>query len=288
MFILRLLSSIILISIVLFSIFSKSELSSLVFIIFGSILAFLAIKEFLQMIAKVGKKSFILPAMIVGTLILISIFLNRSYKFNITYMIMVFSAVLSWILMLFSIQRKSFIDKIINSTSAIFIIILPLTFLAEIYIIAGDGGFLGRYLLFFLIAVTKSGDMGAYVIGTLTNKLSSGGNRKIVPSISPKKSWEGTLGGFAVSIIVAYLLSGMLPQAKGTVLSNETLALIFGALLFVGGFFGDLAESSLKRACGVKDSGRTIPGIGGILDLLDSLIINAPLFYYCIYLIYFM
>jgi len=54
---------------------------------------------------------------------------------------------------------------------------------------------------------------------------------------------------------------------------------ILGIALFWGGFFGDLSESALKRTCGVKDSGATLPGIGGIMDLLDSLIINAPLFY---------
>ncbi|MEI6421978.1 MAG: phosphatidate cytidylyltransferase, partial [Lentisphaerota bacterium] len=139
-----------------------------------------------------------------------------------------------------------------------------------------SGSYEGRKLLLFLIAVTKSGDIGAYLVGVSSSKLMPRGNHKIIPSISPKKSWEGTIGGLVFSIAVAILMLGMLPPSCHF---TFTVAIFLGIILFIGGFAGDLAESALKRTAGVKDSGKIIPGIGGVLDLLDSLIINAPIFF---------
>ena len=102
------------------------------------------------------------------------------------------------------------------------------------------------------------------------------GNHKIVPSISPKKSWEGTIGGAVISIFIAFIITSSLNFG---ISFDWWLVCLLGLLLFVGGFFGDLSESALKRITGIKDSGAVIPGIGGALDLVDSLLLNAPLFY---------
>ncbi len=151
---------------------------------------------------------------------------------------------------------------------------LPLCLCVPIY--HGEGRGFGPSSLFFLIAVTKSGDIGAYVTGTLSAKIMPAGNHKIFPEISPKKSWEGTIGGLASSIGASIALAA----ETGLVEDNSmVLPLIVGAALFTGGFLGDLAESSLKRASAVKDSGSVVPGMGGVLDVLDSLLINIPLFY---------
>ena len=105
-----------------------------------------------------------------------------------------------------------------------------------------------------------------------------GGNHKIVPKISPKKSWEGTLGGMVISIIVTYVFCHQVPEILDEY--GKVFPLIAGLILFWGGFVGDLVESSLKRTAGVKDSGNMIPGMGGALDVIDSLVLNAPIFYY--------
>ena len=131
----------------------------------------------------------------------------------------------------------------------------------------------GVNLALFLILVTKSGDIGAYCIGTLTSRR-RGGNHKIVPTISPKKSWEGTIGGLIISIIIAFILYFSIGFKLGSN-SNWTILMI-GFCLFVGGFVGDLSESVLKRMTGIKDSGAIIPGIGGVLDLTDSFIYKCP------------
>ena len=122
--------------------------------------------------------------------------------------------------------------------------------------------------------VTPGVDTGGYIAGMLSNKLMKNGNHKIVPSISPKKSWEGTVGAAIFSIVTALLLVRF-----ECITMNVAETVIFGFCAFLGSFAGDLTESQLKRAAGIKDSANWIPGMGGILDVLDSFIYNAPIFY---------
>ena len=146
--------------------------------------------------------------------------------------------------------------------------LLPAVALVRIYL-----GY-GAMIFLSLVLATKASDTGGYIVGMLSNKLMKNGNHKIVPSISPKKSWEGTVGAALFSIGTAFLLVHFECIDLGIA---ETL--IFGFLAFLGSFAGDLTESQLKRAAGIKDSANWIPGMGGILDVLDSFIYNAPLFY---------
>lgn len=142
--------------------------------------------------------------------------------------------------------------------------------------IALDGGrmlFHGKYAVFYLILVTKFSDAGAYVVGSLI------GRHKLIPRISPKKTWEGTIGAVVVAALAGwgtfFLFQDSLTQLKMTPLT----AAIAGALLGMVAIVGDLAESVIKREAQVKDSGQWLPGIGGILDLIDSLLFTAPALY---------
>jgi phosphatidate cytidylyltransferase len=99
----------------------------------------------------------------------------------------------------------------------------------------------------------------------------------MIPRISPGKTWEGFGGAIAVStaasVVFAHLLGDKMPGM------NLTHAVVLGVLLSSAAVVGDLIESLFKREAGVKDSGHFFPGIGGILDLLDSLLFNAPIMY---------
>ena len=159
---------------------------------------------------------------------------------------------------------RSFFGTIGTFMMAVFII-LPLSC---IYFEAGAMVFL------MLVLSTKASDTGGYIVGMLSNKLMKNGNHKIVPSISPKKSWEGTVGAALFSIGTAFIFAGC-----GSLTLPWYGTALFGFLAFLGSFAGDLTESQLKRAAGIKDSGNWIPGMGGILDIIDSFIYNAPLFY---------
>lgn len=127
----------------------------------------------------------------------------------------------------------------------------------------------GAWLVLYLILVTKMGDAGAYVIGNLI------GRHILMPRISPRKTIEGFVSAVLVSGLTAMFARPMLVSMEIT----APLAFLLGIFLGVCGQLGDLAESLLKRDCQVKDSGTAVPGLGGVLDVIDSLLFTAPLFY---------
>jgi phosphatidate cytidylyltransferase len=138
----------------------------------------------------------------------------------------------------------------------------------------------GRWLALYVVAITKLGDTGGYIAGMLTARRPQG-NHKLAPRISPKKSWEGLVGGTVASVVGALCLwtwAGEHLNVAGEAILGWPSAVLLGALGSLVGLLGDLAESALKRAAAAKDSG-SLPGVGGALDLLDSLIPMAPLFY---------
>jgi len=131
----------------------------------------------------------------------------------------------------------------------------------------------GAALIAFLVIVTKSGDIGAYFIGKKFGKSA------LIPRISPKKTKEGALGGLATSVAAAFICKTFLVDF------SYLNILTLGFLLGIIGQVGDLAESLFKRDFDAKDSGRNLPGLGGTLDVIDSLLFTAPIFYFYIKLV---
>jgi phosphatidate cytidylyltransferase len=133
----------------------------------------------------------------------------------------------------------------------------------------------GPGLMLFLVLLTQSNDIAQYIWGKTLGK------HKIVPSVSPKKTWEGFLGGAATTVGLATLIG---PHLTPMVAWQSAIA---GAIIGVSGFFGDINLSALKRDLQVKDTGTLLPGHGGILDRVDSLTYTAPLFFHYVnYLFY--
>ncbi|MCX6989822.1 MAG: CDP-archaeol synthase [Chlamydiae bacterium] len=132
----------------------------------------------------------------------------------------------------------------------------------------------GRWWLVYLIVVTKITDVGAYFVGKLWGK------RKLAPILSPKKTVEGAIAGFicavGMSMFISYLGKTIAPTAFNLPLLE---AFFLGILIGVLAQVGDLAESLLKRDAVVKDS-NTLPGLGGVLDMVDSLLLTAPIVYF--------
>lgn len=154
-------------------------------------------------------------------------------------------------------------------------IAVPLSYmLAILYPIAPSTVEDGRWWLFYLLIVTKITDAGAYFIGRMLGKV------PLAPNLSPKKTIEGAAAGLACAVLVSM---GMVSVGRAFAGSSFPLAyqdaLWLGLLIGVFGQIGDLAESLFKRDAAVKDSNR-IPGIGGVLDMVDSLIFTAPIVYY--------
>lgn len=132
------------------------------------------------------------------------------------------------------------------------------------------------YLLLAVFVLIWVNDSGAYCVGMLTSKL-PGGNHKMFPRVSPKKSWEGLFGGLVFTIGVAFILNRFGWFNAITKEGNELL-ITCGFAFIVSGFgtLGDLMESLFKRTIGVKDSGKFLPGHGGVLDRFDSILLAAP------------
>ena len=162
-------------------------------------------------------------------------------------------------------------DKMLASTGATILGVLYIPLLGS-HLISMRVGFnptLSAHLLSFFFLVLMGADAGAYYIGRAFGK------HKLAPSISPGKTWEGAVGGILAALAMATLahfwffrelpLRYILPLA---------------AVMTIVGIFGDLAESALKRGAGAKDAANILPGHGGLLARLDSLLFNAPLIYY--------
>ncbi len=130
----------------------------------------------------------------------------------------------------------------------------------------------GVYGLFFVVAVVFMNDTGAYFVGK------NYGKNRVAPNISPKKSWEGVIGGIVSSLftgaVIWYIVPDFLPLKH---------ALILSGLLSIAALIGDLIESKIKRDAGIKDSGTIFPGHGGVMDRIDALLLGLPVSY-----VYFM
>jgi phosphatidate cytidylyltransferase len=146
--------------------------------------------------------------------------------------------------------------------------------------VAGDVARGGLLAMLSMVIVVKATDIGAYAAGRLFGK------HRMAPLLSPGKTWEGAVGGLALGLAGALWALGPLATWLGVAPGPSGLrwlagALSYGLLVSVAGIVGDLAESLLKRDAGVKDSSTWLPGFGGVLDLLDSLLVAAPVAYAC-------
>ncbi len=148
---------------------------------------------------------------------------------------------------------------VFSISHAAFLLILPAT---EANSTGGPG------LLLFLLFLTQFNDVAQYTWGKLF------GRHKIIPGVSPNKTWEGFLGGVATTFVLSLLTAPLVTPF------DMIHAAAAGLLIPVAGFVGDVTVSALKRDLGVKDTGSLIPGHGGILDRIDSLTYTAPLFFH--------
>src|SRR6267142_48240 len=162
-------------------------------------------------------------------------------------------------------------DTIISSSGATVLGVLYIALLGG-HLVALRTGFpqqLSAHLLSFFFLVVMGADVGAYYVGRALGK------HKLAPKISPGKTWEGVAGGLFAGMLLATV-------SHFWFFKNLPLkwALPLGAVMTAVGIIGDLTESALKRSAGAKDAAKILPGHGGMLDRLDSLLFNAPLIYY--------
>lgn len=277
----RLFSTLILWGIVLGGMFSGNRvLSEYVFITIMTVLAVVGLLEFYGLVEKEGMVCFRGLGIAGGVILMVGTFLKLHGVFGLHQGPSRVADFENIVLILFVLGLcfRQFLSKsntkgiLAISTTLFGLLYVPwlLNFIQKIQFFPGVGDN-GKFYVLYFILVTKFSDTGAYAVGSLI------GRHKMIPRISPGKTWEG----FGGAIVVSTGASVIFAQLAGERLAGMTTlhAVILGILLSTAAVVGDLIESIFKREAGVKDSGQFFPGIGGILDLLDSLLFNAPLMY---------
>jgi phosphatidate cytidylyltransferase len=176
------------------------------------------------------------------------------------------------------IEERQSVDAVGDALLAyVYVPILFGSFVFRLMFLPDTGGQVpGAWLILLMIAAAKFTDMGAYITGSLIGK------NKMAPHLSPAKTWEGFFGALLFAQLAAWSVWALSGETLTWIppVHVAVLALLIGLVAVAG----DLAESVLKRSLEVKDSGKLMPGIGGILDLIDSLCFAAPVTYF--YLIF--
>lgn len=173
-----------------------------------------------------------------------------------------------------AVDGKNTVTEIAVTTLGFIYVVVSFSFLARLLFLPdGEGSVPGAWLIIWLVVVTKFADMGAYIVGSLIGK------HKMIPHISPGKTWQGFFGALLFSLLAGCGLYALLPEPL-SILGNWGWVIGLSLLLSILAIVGDLAESVLKRSIGVKDSGSTLPGIGGALDLIDSICFTAPVLFF--------
>ncbi len=282
-FILRFISTVALWSIALLIAFSGFEI---LFWLLISVFGLIALLEFYRMLDHKGLPNFKITGMICGVVMLGGSFYYfskigpaGSYDFEI-------AVLLFFLLTVFARQMFARLrhDKPLQTMAYTLFGLLYVLWLFNfttkiIYLTprSSTGAVTGQFYVLYLIAVTKFGDMGAYLTGSAI------GRHLMTPHISAKKTWEGFFGALGFALLCSLMLFKLMPGHLSAL--TWTHATILGLLLGFGAVVGDLAESIIKRSTDVKDSGRLLPGIGGALDLVDSLLFTAPLLFFYLRLV---
>lgn len=232
------------------------------------VLTIAGLYEFYYMIKKKGIPIYSYVGIFIGVLIPISIY----WKFELTKNWELLFTVLAFLtILLLQFVRDDNNNATAGISTTLFGVLYVswfFSFLVKIRLLLPAAE--GVKLLAFLVIITKTADIGALLVG------SRFGKRPLLPRVSPNKTIEGYLGSLVFSIFFAVVCQSFLPAKLNFSLVHIVLiGAFFGAI----GQLGDLSESLIKRDCNVKDSGKLLPGMGGILDVIDSLLFSAPAFY---------
>ncbi len=282
-FLLRSGSTLALWTLLLTTIFTGLEIG---FFFLISSIALIALYEYYTMLDAHGVPNFKLFGILCGALLICGSFwqfrthgLSASYDFEVAVMLFFLLAVFARQLF-HGLRDPRPLETMAYTLFGILWIAWMFNFITKIlYVVprGAEGEPMGHFYVLFLIVVTKFSDMGAYLTGSIFGK------HLLVPHISPKKTWEGFIGALAFSLLGSYgIFTALGEHLPGLTWTHAT---ILGLLLGFAAVIGDLAESLVKRSTEVKDSGRMLPGIGGALDLIDSLLFTAPLLFFYLRLV---
>lgn len=274
----RLLSTLALWAVVLGTILSGYE--QMFFVSIAGV-GLLGLWEFYEMLDRRGVPNFKLTALICAVIFFAASFYTfrsvgpeKSYDFEIAVLV-VFLLVVFARQMFQRTRDRNPLETMAYTLFGLLYVVWLFNFLTKIVYLAPrgpTGETTGQYYVLYLLLVTKFSDMGAYLAGTLF------GRHKLVPHISPHKSWEGLVGAIALATAGSFGLWLLIPGRLSVFTATDVAVL--GVLIGGAAVIGDLAESIVKRGVEAKDSGGLLPGIGGVLDLIDSVLFTAPILFF--------
>ena len=277
-FILRFISTVALWSTALLIMFSGYEI---LFWVLISAFGMIGLWEFYRMLDHKGLPNFKITGMICGAVMLAGSFYYfskigpaGSYDFEVAVLLFFLLTVFGR-QMFARLRNDEPLQTMAYTLFGLLYVLWLFNFITKIVYLtprSSTGQVTGQFYVLYLIAVTKFSDMGAYLTGSVF------GRHLMVPHISAKKTWEGFFGAIALALLCSLGLYNLMPGHLSML--NWTHATVLGLLLGLAAVLGDLAESIIKRSTDVKDSGNLLPGIGGALDLLDSLLFTAPLMFF--------
>jgi phosphatidate cytidylyltransferase len=227
-----------------------------------SLLTLIGLYEFFYMVEKKGVKLFKSFGLLVGLFIPVTIYFSFSIKEGWQFLFVILCL---FLLFLIELTKKEAHQPVLSISATVFGIIYIswcFSFLIRIRQLPE-----GELLMAFLIIVTKSSDIGAYLWGRRV------GRTPLLERVSPKKTLEGAVGGFFTSFVIGLIFALFIKSMR---LPEKFFLIIILAIIAQ---LGDLFESLIKRDCQVKDSGKLFPGMGGALDVIDSIIFTAPTFF---------
>lgn len=258
----RLITGVFLIATVLISIFT----SAYSFMLLILIINILGLSEFYKLFSSYSPYK--IAGLIVSTILFISSSLIAANLFDWKILLLNIPSTFSlYIIALYSKSKNPFAELAFTFLGIIYITI-PFIFLTIIAFLPLGQNLYNPYILLGLFLIVWTNDSGAYAIGSLFGK------NRLFERVSPNKTWEGSLGGAMCSLLIAYIISFYFVDL--------TLAdwMLIALIVIIVGTYGDFIKSLLKRSLNVKDSGKILPGHGGILDRFDSIIGSSP-FVFC-------
>ncbi|KMQ59511.1 hypothetical protein ACM46_20720 [Chryseobacterium angstadtii] len=229
--------------------------------LFVSWISFQCFFEFLRMYQNSSNR--VIPSLLVGIMQFFLLYFLPIERY------FVYSSVVAVMVLLSFFLLKTSLQQLTGIFIALLVCLFAFPHLSFIRETAS-----GLNAVIFLVVITELNDVFQYLMGKFFGK------HKITPKISPNKTLEGFIGGVFLTVLLSNILGFFLLNT--CILINTVLGFILG----ISGFFGDVFMSYLKRKAGIKDTGNLLPGHGGLLDRMDSLIFNAPVFFWmCLLLI---
>lgn len=261
---------------VMFIIFTFALLiHSTISLIFMALLCFLALKEYFSLI----------PFNRAHRLVLFWAYLTIPIQFLLIYlgwygMFIVFIPVYMFLLIPIQAiivgETKNFLRSIATVQWGVMLMVFGLSHLAFLLVLPGrEESVAGAGLVLFLVVLTQANDVAQFIWGKMLGK------KKIIPKVSPNKTWAGFIGGVLTTTVLAVILAPLITPF------SLLASIIAGLYIGLTGFIGDVNISALKRDLNIKDTSAIIPGHGGILDRVDSLTYTAPLFFHFTRYFYF-